>query len=251
MAGATGKIWGNLITPQWSNPRYDGNLLATTQWPKACITLQLLVRCYVCLFQELLGEFCILTFELRLTNWPSNAAAKTMIKECHWNFKRNLHSQKKKKKLLSTVSQGNGTTCNAVESRLRRTPGGMPSSVFSERALKTLRTHLLSVQKHSGDRIALKLMFAQCCKSVIVIIYLRSAALAWCVRFSLKIDLVIICNALTELELLDCASGVYAIYILSRVQKCSRGQFNSLTSLDRRLFLAHPQEDHFVVRIVV
>ena len=89
-------------------------------------------------------------------------------------------------------------------------------------------------------------MFAQCFKSVKVIIYLLRAALASCVCFSLKTDLVIhvFCNVLTELELLDCASGVYAIYILSRVQKCSRGQFNSLSSLDRRLVLAHPQEDH-------
>ena len=98
-------------------------------------------------------------------------------------------------------------------------------------------------------------MFAQCFKGVKVIIYLLPAALASCatVCFSLKTDLVIhvFCNVLTELELLDCNSGVYAIYILSRVQKYSRGQFNSLTSLDRRLFLAHPQEDQFVVRIVV
>ena len=79
VAGATEKIWGNIITPHRPHPHYDGNLLATPQWPKACITLQLLVRCYVWLFQELLAGFCILTFELRLTNWPSNAAPKTMI----------------------------------------------------------------------------------------------------------------------------------------------------------------------------
>ena len=59
-------------------------------------------------------------------------------------------------------------------------------------------------------------MFAQCFKSVKVIIYLmRARALASCVSFSLKTDLVILCNVLIKQELLNCASGVYAIFFPS------------------------------------
>ena len=68
-------------------------------------------------------------------------------------------------------------------------------------------------------------------------------ALASCVSFSLKTDPVILCNVLTEQELLDCAFGVYAILFPG-------GEvfqmIVSLSSLDRKLVLAHPQEDHFV-----
>lgn len=79
----------------------------------------------------------------------------------------------------------------------------MPVSVFSE---------VQKQKKHSGDRIALRKILAQCFKTAKVIICLPRAALAWCVSLSLKIGHVILCNVLTEQELLDCASGVYATF---------------------------------------